>query len=89
MEIEDNIRVDTALKLIGGEKPMATCPHDDEPLIMTLEFKGAEFICMVCERKFGFLSPKPATWTQELQDRYEVLKAQYDAERAERKRVDG
>lgn len=89
MTVGDRIVPSTAAKLLRGERPMATCPADNEPLIMTMEFRGAEFICMVCKQLYGFLSPKPATWTQELQDRHDVLLAQYEAERAQRRAQDG
>lgn len=86
-DITDDIDVGLALDLVSrgkNEAPMATCPHDDEPLISTFEFQGAEFICQVCGHKYGFLSPKPAKWTPELQARHDELRAQYDKERAER-----
>ncbi len=68
----------------GGKPPMATCPVDDEPLVATLEFDGFEFICVVCDEKYGFFAPKPATWTQELQTRYDELQERYLAEREKR-----
>lgn len=80
-EIVDRIDMGTALKLLDGQRPMACCPNDHEPLICTMEFDGAEFFCVVCEGKFGFLSPRPKDWTQELQDRHDELKAVYVAAR--------
>lgn len=77
---DDHIDVGTAMKLISGERPMATCPKDDEPLISTLLYRGAEFVCQVCKTRYGFLAPKPATWTQELQDRHDELQAAFEAE---------
>lgn len=85
-EIEDRVDIGTAMRLLGkGPTPMATCPHDDEPLISTLEFPGVEFICVVCERGYGFLSPKPAEWTEAKQARHDELRAQYDAAREARR----
>lgn len=63
----------------GTPPPMATCPHDGEPLIATLEQDGAEFLCMVCGRFFGFLAPTPAVETPELTARYDDLRARHAA----------
>lgn len=76
--IDDRIDLNTAGKLMRGERPMATCPKDGEPLIMTVRWPGAEFICIVCNGLYGFLSPKPVPPTPELQARYEELKAMFD-----------
>lgn len=69
-----------SLSLIGrkGDPPMACCPKDGEPLISTLKYPGAEFVCMVCAGLFGFLSPTPKTETPELTARYNELKAAWD-----------
>lgn len=87
-EIHDPIDMDTALGLIArgnqGNPPMAVCRKDDEPLIFTFEFPGAEFYCVVCQSKYGFLGPKIADSTPELNARHEVLRARYDNEREER-----
>lgn len=91
-DIHDDINLSTAAKLIGAvgdQRPMATCPHDDEPLIATLEFNGAEFFCQVCKRKYGFLAPKPAKLTVELQARHDELREQYLAERVVREQSRG
>jgi hypothetical protein len=74
---DDHISVGTAFELIRGSRPMATCPADGEPLISTLRFPKAEFVCMACRMTYGFLSPKPAPWTQELQDRHDELKEEF------------
>lgn len=81
-EIEDPIRIDTAVELLKGEKPMAVCPRcqGDQPLISTLKFRGAEFICMQCRGLFGFLAPRPVKVTPELQARHDELREQFLAE---------
>lgn len=68
----------------GRPAPMATCPRDDEPLMSTFEFPGAEFYCQVCRGTYGFLDPKPAETTPELQARHDELRVSYDVERKER-----
>lgn len=83
-DIDDTINVGTATELLKGTRPMATCPKDGEPLVETFEFRGAEFICMGCGGKFGFLSPAPKPWTQALQDQHDAHRVQYLVERAER-----
>lgn len=79
---DDRIDPNTLIRLLTGEKPTATCPHDHEPLVATMEFRGAEFYCVVCQRTFGFLSPIPATTTPELDARLTELTAAYERERA-------
>ena len=58
--------------------PMATCPRDGAPLIATMAFRKAEFYCLECGARLGFLSPRPAAPTPELDARYEALKAEWD-----------
>lgn len=79
---EDRIDLDTAARLLDGGKPrpMATCPHDGDPLVSTLEFPGAEFVCVKCSCTFGFLSPAPADPTPELEQRYAEACAVYEGE---------
>lgn len=76
----DEINVGTAARLLDKKKPapMATCPNDGTPLISTLLFSGAEFYCLECGTKYGFLSPRPAEATPELDARYEQVKAEWD-----------
>ena len=62
----------------GGKPPMATCPHCSEPLIATFRFRGYEFVCVCCERKWGFVDPVPVVSTPELEARYAELKARWD-----------
>lgn len=78
--IDDRIVPETAAKLLGGERPMACCPRDGEPLISTIRWRGAEFFCMICRQKFGFLSPVPKEKTQALEDRYQELLALFTQE---------
>jgi len=65
----------------GKPAPMAICPHCREPLIGTFRFPGKEFICMGCDRLWGFVEPIPAEATPELEARYQELKAKWHAER--------
>lgn len=87
--IHDPIDVGVAAELLGRDRdkppPVATCHRDGEPLVGTLEFPGAEFVCAVCGRLYGFLGPKPAEQTPELLARLEELTARYARERAERR----
>jgi hypothetical protein len=66
----------------GKEPPVATCPSCSEPLIMTLKFRGKEFICVACRRLWGFVEPTPAESTPELLARLEELRAQWRAEQS-------
>lgn len=66
---------------------MAMCPKCAEPLVSTLEFRGAEFICMGCRGLFGFMAPLPAAPTSELKKRHEELRLQYETERAARQEI--
>jgi hypothetical protein len=88
--VVDEVNIGTAMKLLSRkDPPMATCPKDDEPLVATLEFRGAEFYCVVCHTKYGFLSPKPAESTPLLEARLDELKVLYKLEREERKKLLG
>lgn len=80
-EVDDKIDLGVAARLMDRDKPrpMATCPSDGEPLISTFERRGAEFLCMVCGRWLGFLSPEPADPTTELEARHAELQARFDA----------
>jgi hypothetical protein len=86
MTIDDRIDLGNALRIMDKTKPapMATCPTCHDPLVMTFEFPGAEFICVPCDRLYGFLSPLAAESTPELEARHEELKAEYLAARAAR-----
>lgn len=57
--------------------PMATCHADDEPLVMTFEAPGYEFICMVCRTRYEFFGPKAVEWTEQRQARLDELEIEY------------
>lgn len=91
----DDVNIGTGLDLIGRkregrEAPFACCPRcpDLTPLISTCVFRGAEFYCLECGARVGFLSPKPGEPTPELRARYEALQAEWD-EHAAGLAVDG
>ena len=76
--------LDVAQRPAGEPAPTACCPHDGEPLILTMEYSGAEFICMVCNGLFGYLDPVPGEPTPERLARHAELKALYQADYAAR-----
>jgi hypothetical protein len=53
--------------------PTAVCRVDGEPLVSTLAFYQAEFVCVVCGRTYGFLEPDSAESTPTLSARHEEL----------------
>lgn len=77
----DEVDIGTAFRLADKRKPapFATCPADGEPLIGTFRYRGAEFVCMACGAKLGFLSPAPAEPTPALEARHAELRARFDA----------
>ncbi len=68
--------------------PYALCPKDREPLISTIEQRGAEFLCEVCGTYYGFLSPVPGAPTKELDARHAELQSAFDAARSARAQVE-
>jgi hypothetical protein len=58
--------------------PFAGCPNCGAPLISTLDFPGAEFYCLECGRKCGFLSPHPLEATPEVEAQHSALQAEWD-----------
>lgn len=66
---------------------MAVCPRDGAPLISTILFPKAEFYCLECGARLGWLDPAAAKPTSELDARYEALKAEWDEHAAPRLRV--
>ena len=68
---------------------MATCPRDGAPLICTLVFRGAEFYCLECGGRYGFLDPRPAEATGGLEARYASLQAEWDEHAGRRLIVEG
>ena len=77
-----------ALDLIRRkEPPIAMCPRcPGEPLVFTFEMSGYEFHCLECGGWFGFLDPRPAAPTPELNALVDQRKTAYQAQRAERER---
>lgn len=63
---------------MASDKPYALCPRCGEPLVSTLDFPGAEFYCLECRQRYGFLSPRPGQPTPELEARYRALQAEWD-----------
>lgn len=61
-----------------GDPKLATCPNDGTPLISTIVFSGAEFYCIECGQKFGWLSPRPVEPNEENNAWYERIKAEWD-----------
>jgi len=57
---------------------MAMCPCCDVPLISTMAFRRFEFYCLECGSKFGFIEPKAAKATDELEARHTELRAEWD-----------
>lgn len=81
----DGAELATGLDLIdrkreGRAAPMACCPRCSEPtpLISTIMFYKAEFYCLECGGRFGFLSPRPVEATPELDGRHKALQAEWD-----------
>ncbi len=72
----------TAMSMMSqkSDPPTACCPKDGEPLVCTLKYPGAEFVCMVCGNLLGFLAPTPKpSDTPGLQERQDELQARFDA----------
>lgn len=70
-----------ALEVIGRKGPKtAMCPRcPDEVLVFTFRWPGAEFWCPGCHGHFGFLDPRPADPTPELDARCEAAKVAFAA----------
>ncbi len=64
----------------GRAPPLACCPRCPEPtpLIGTIRFYKAEWYCLECGGRFGFLSPRTVEDTPELKARYEELQREWD-----------
>lgn len=63
---------------------MRVCPKDGCPLIFTMEFPGAEYVCLDCGGTYGVLGPPRAAATPALIARHDELVERYEIERAER-----
>lgn len=59
--------------------PYATCHHCGDPLVATLARSFYEFVCVRCGRWYEYLSPQPATPTEALGTRLELLQRIWDA----------
>lgn len=81
-DINDRIGLRAVGALLSRNPVVACCPADGEPLIFTLEYAGAEFVCAACDQKFGYLAPEPKAETPELLARLKILRAQYGRARA-------
>lgn len=75
----------TGLDLIGRKRdgrprPIACCPRCSEPtpLIGTIAFYRAEFYCLDCGARVGFLSPRVGEPTPELQAKLAAYEAEWE-----------
>lgn len=66
--------------------PMALCVDCHEPLVMTKEWSGFDFVCVVCGRKHTFMEPTPGVTTEALRGRQSMLRIRYDLEAGRRAR---
>lgn len=48
-----------------GPRQIACCPRDGAPLISTMAFRKAEFYCLDCGGRIGFMSPRGKDETEE------------------------
>lgn len=71
--------------------PMACCPRCEEatPLIGTIVFYQAEFYCLECGGRFGFLDPRTADPSPELSAHHARLQAEWDEHAGRRLIVEG
>lgn len=53
--------------------PVACCPRDETPLVLTFQMPGKEFYCMTCGRWWEFLQPTGKPETPELLARVQEL----------------
>jgi hypothetical protein len=61
-----------------GEPRVAMCPRcPDAVLVGTMAFSHAEFYCLECGGKFGFLQPRPEKETPELLERMEAAREEF------------
>jgi hypothetical protein len=58
---------------------MALCPDCVTPLIATIAFSGAEFYCLDCGARLGFLNTRAANRTTALVEDRAVRQAEWDA----------
>jgi hypothetical protein len=87
-----NLDVAKGLDLIGRKTPpIACCPRCelDTPLISTMVFSQAEFYCLDCGGHFGFLDPRGAEPTPELEAKLAELRAEWEEHDGRRLIVEG
>lgn len=60
-------------------RPMATCHLCGDPLVATFARPYHEFVCVRCGRWYKYLAPKPATPTEALDARHDLLQRIWDA----------
>lgn len=79
--ISDRINIATALDMADKSKParMACCPNCQEPMVSTMKYRGAEFVCQMCGLLCGWLDPIPKANTPELEARQKELQALFDS----------
>lgn len=80
--VQDDVNIGLGLSLALRDKskpaPIASCPRDGAPLIGTCIFSGAEFYCLDCGGKFGFLSPRPLESNPENDARLKEYEAEWN-----------
>jgi hypothetical protein len=75
----DKIGDTEARRREGKPPPIAMCRVcPNEPLVSTMLFRRAEFYCVSCGSHLGYLDPKPAEPTPELDDRAHAVQQEFD-----------
>lgn len=73
--------LEMALQRTGKVPPVAMCPRcADEVLVSTFNWAHYEFYCLNCKGHFGWLEPRAAEPTPELDQRVEAAEAKFKAE---------
>mgnify|MGYP000965413110 CR=1 FL=1 len=70
-----------------SDVPFALC-HCGTPLVGTLEVRKTEWYCVTCEAFYEWMHARPGIGpnpTDDLAERYEAARKQYDAERRVRR----
>jgi hypothetical protein len=58
--------------------PIATCPRDGVPLIMTTAWRAYEWYCLECGGHYGFLDVQAVAPTPELNEQYNALEDEWN-----------